>query len=114
MNSTVSMPIKYTSPMLYSPTVISLTPRYESRFLEVNLPLVLYDYKYPRFGLSIRVDGLTIGTDNLMCFTSANDFTGADVYVSYRVMIRNDGKNRYRNRGACYNNWRTKILSVRN
>jgi hypothetical protein len=113
VNSTVAIPLKYTSPMLNNPVIISLTPRYESRFLEVNLPFVLYDYKYPRFGLSIRVDGLTIGTDNMMCFTSAKDITGADIYISYRVMIRNDGKNAYRNRGACYNNWRSQILAMR-
>jgi hypothetical protein len=109
VNTTALIPVKYTSTMIEHPFVLAVTPRYESRFLEVNLPLVLYDYKYPRIGLSIRVDGFTIGTDNLKCLTSVDDFTGADIYVSYRIMIRNDGKNPYSRRGACYNNWRTAL-----
>jgi hypothetical protein len=113
VNSTVFIPVVYVSPMIERPSVLALTPRYESRFLEINLPLVLYDYKYPRFGLSVRIDGFTIGSDNLMCFTSSKDFTGADIYVSYRIMLRNDGKNPYTSRGACYNNWRTAINKTR-
>jgi hypothetical protein len=109
VNGTAVIPVKYASPMIEAPVVIAVTPRYESRFLEVQLPLVLYDFNNPRIGLSLRFDGLTIGTDNFLCFTSTKDFTGADVYISYRIMLRNDGKNPYSNRGACYNNWRTQI-----
>jgi hypothetical protein len=112
INSTVVIPTVVTSPMIEKPMVIAVTPRFESRFLEINLPLVLYDFKYPRVGLSIRVDGFTIGTDNLKCFTGTSDFTGADIYVSYRVMLRNDGKNPYSSRGACYNNWRYDIRRI--
>jgi hypothetical protein len=112
INSSAFIPAIYASPMLERPFVLAVTPRYESRFLEVNLPLVLYDFKNPRFGLSIRIDGFTIGTDNLRCFTSGKDFTGADIYVSYRVMLRNDGKNPYTNRGACYNTWRLSIAKT--
>lgn len=106
VNGMAAIPVKYISPMLERPFVLAVTPRYESRYFEVNLPLVLYDYNNPRFGLSVRIDGFTIGTDNLLCFTSAKDFTGCDVYVSYRILIRNDGKNRYISKGACFNNWR--------
>jgi len=109
VNSTAVIPAVYASPMLERPFVLAVTPRYESRFLEINLPLVLYDFNKPRFGLSVRIDGFTIGTDNLWSFTSGKDFTGTDVYISYRIMIRNDGKNPYTNRGACFNNWRTNI-----
>lgn len=109
VNGTAVLPVKYASPMIEVPFVLAVTPRYESRFLEVQLPLILYDFNNPRIGLSLRFDGLTIGTDNLMCFSSSKDFTGADVYISYRIMLRNDGKNPYTSRGACYNNWRTKI-----
>jgi len=112
VNSSAFIPVMYASPMLERPFVIAVTPRYESRFVEVNLPLVLYDFKYPRFGLSVRIDGFTIGTDNLRCFTTGRDFTGADVYVSYRIMIRNDARNPYAKRGACYNNWRTSISKM--
>jgi hypothetical protein len=106
VNTTLILPAKYTSPMVERPMVLAVTPRFESRFLEVNVPFVLYDFKYPRVGLSIRVEGLTVGTDNLGGFLSAGDFTGADVYISYKVNLANDRKNPYASRGACYNNWR--------
>lgn len=113
INSTVFVPVLYTSPMIEQPFVMSVTPRYENRFFEVNLPVVLYDWKYPRFGISVRIDGFTIGSDNVKCFTKATDFTGADIYVSYRILIRTDSKNPYRSKGACYNTWRTKIIGMR-
>jgi hypothetical protein len=109
VNSMVIIPAVYASPMVERPFVVAVTPRYENRFLEINLPLVLYDFTNPRFGLSIRVDGFTIGTDNLKSFTSSKDFTGTDIYVSYRIMLRNDGKNPYTSKGACYNNWRSDV-----
>jgi hypothetical protein len=105
INGSAVIPAKYASPMLERPFVLAVTPRFESRFFEVNIPLVLYDFNDPRFGISVRIDGFTIGSDNLLCFTSAKDITGCDVYVSYRVLLRNDGKNRYISKGACFNNW---------
>ena len=113
INSTMIIPAKYASPMIERPFVLAVTPRFESRFLEVNLPVVLYDFKYPRIGLSIRLDGLTIGTDNLGSFSSAKDFTGSDIYISYKINLRNDVKNPYSNRGACYNTWRRDIQKIR-
>ncbi|HNQ82489.1 MAG TPA: DUF5723 family protein [Bacteroidales bacterium] len=106
VNAVAVIPAKYAEPMIERPMVIAVTPRYESRFIEVQLPLVLYDFKYPRFGLSLRIDGLTVGSDNLLCFTSVKEFTGCDVYVSYRIMLRNDRKNPYTSKGACFNNWK--------
>ncbi|MDX9907383.1 MAG: DUF5723 family protein, partial [Bacteroidales bacterium] len=106
VNAIAVIPAKYAEPMVERPMVIAVTPRYESRFVEIQLPLVLYDFKYPRFGLSLRIDGLTVGSDNLLCFTSVKEFTGCDVYVSYRIILRNDRKNPYTSKGACFNNWK--------
>jgi hypothetical protein len=109
LNSTLIIPTVYTSPMIERPVVLSLTPRFESRFLEINVPVVLYDFKYPRIGLSIRLEGLTVGTDNLGSFFSARDFTGSDIYISYKINLKNDGKNPFTSKGACFNNWRMEL-----
>jgi hypothetical protein len=106
LNSTFIFPLVYKSPMIERPVVLSLSPRFESRFLEINVPLVLYDFKYPRIGLSIRVEGLTIGTDNLGCFLSSGDFTGGDIYISYKINLCQEDKNSLTSKGACYNHWR--------
>jgi hypothetical protein len=105
INSTMIFPIVYASPMIERPVVLSVTPRFECRFIEFNLPLVLYDFKYPRVGLSARVEGLTVGTDNLGCFFSSGDFTGADVYISYKINICQENKNPCTSQGACFNRW---------
>ena len=109
LNSTLIIPTVYTSPMIERPVVLSLTPRFESRFLEINVPVVLYDFKYPRIGLSVRLEGFTVGTDHLGSFFSTRDFTGADIYVSYKINLRNDGKNPFTSKGACFNNWRLEL-----
>lgn len=105
MNSTLILPLVYASPMVERPVVLSLTPRFECRFIEFNLPFVLYDFKYPRMGLSFRLEGLTVGTDNLGCFFSSKDFTGADVYISYKINICHENKNPLISQGACFNRW---------
>jgi hypothetical protein len=106
INGTFILPAKYASPMIERPFTMAVSPRFESRYLEVNIPFVLYDFKYPRIGLSVRLAGLTIGSDNLGGFMSTSDFTGADFYISYKINLGNDGKNPYTSRGACFNNWR--------
>lgn len=105
LNSTVILPAKYSSPMIERPFVLAVSPRFESRFLEINVPLILYDYKYPHVGLSVRIEGLTVGSDNLGGFFNISDFTGADVYVSYKVSMGTEGINPYSSKGACFNNW---------
>jgi hypothetical protein len=106
INSTLVIPAIYKSPMIERPVVLAVTPRFESRFLEVNIPVVIYDLKYPRVGLSVRLEGLTVGTDNLGGFFSARDFTGADFYISYKVNLSNEEKNPFSSKGACFNNWK--------
>jgi len=113
LNSVIIIPAKYTSPMIERPFIVALTPRFESKFLEINVPLVLYDFRYPRIGLSIRLDGLTIGTDHFGSLLNKRDFTGADIYVSYKINLRSDGKNPFSSRGACYNNWRRDLQKIR-
>lgn len=109
LNSTLIIPAIYKSPMIERPVVLTFTPRFESRFLEINIPMVLYDFKYPRIGLSVRLEGLTVGTDNLGGFFSIGTFTGADIYVSYKINLRNYGKNPFNSKDACYNNWRPEL-----
>ena len=112
LNALVVLPAKFYSPMIEMPVVISLTPRFESKNLEIHIPLVLYDLQYPRFGFVVRLAGLTIGSDNLASVFGYKDFTGSDFYISYKVNIGNDGKNPFTSKGACFNNWRKELNKV--
>jgi len=67
------------------PTILAISPRFERRWFECNLPLSLYDYRHPRVGLAFRVMNFSIGTDKLGSFFNFNDLTGADLYFSLRL-----------------------------
>ena len=64
---------------------LSFTPRYETRAFEANLPIVLYDWRTPRIGLSLRLYSFTIGTDKLGTMLGLGDVYGMDIYFSVRM-----------------------------
>ena len=72
---------------LSRPTQLAITPRYESRWLEVSVPISLYDWYLPRIGLAVRVFGFTVGTDKLGGFFHMSNFTGLDFYFSLRFFL---------------------------
>ena len=98
--------------MIEMPVILAITPRFESKYFEFQIPVVLYDLKYPRFGLAIRVEGLSVGCDNLPALFGYKDFTGGDLYIAYKVNLGNNGKNPFTSKGACFNNWRKELQKV--
>ena len=84
LNASLVQPIMNSKSYIYRPAQLSVTPRYETQYLEFSMPLSLYDYRYPRIGLAARFWFLTIGTDKLLGFFNLTDFTGMDVYVSLK------------------------------
>lgn len=85
LNATVIQPLNLGKEYIYRPAQISVSPRYETRMLEFNMPVSLYDYRYPRVGLSARFWFFTIGTDKLLGFFNITDFTGMDLYVAVKL-----------------------------
>ena len=84
VNVTTVLPVKTGKAYVYHPAQLAITPRYETRNIEINMPVSLYDMRRPRIGLSTRFRFLTIGTDNLLGFTNISDFTGFDLYISLK------------------------------
>ncbi len=84
VNLTTVLPVKTGKAYIYRPAQLAITPRYESRTIEINMPVSLYDMRRPRVGLSTRFWFFTIGTDNLLGFFNVTDFTGFDLYVSLK------------------------------
>lgn len=70
------------------PSVLSLTPRFERKNMEISLPLSLYQWKYPRVGLALRLYYFTIGSDYFTSLMGWHDFNGMDLYFSIKVNIR--------------------------
>jgi hypothetical protein len=81
------VPMKVFGSQMRRPYLLAVVPRYETRHIEINLPVSLYDLQYPHIGLSIRIHDFTIGSDRLGGFFTNRDFTGADVYFSYKVNL---------------------------
>lgn len=85
LNGTWIHPLVLNNQTIRRPAQLALVPRYERKNFEVAVPLSLYDYLYPRIGLSCRIYFLTIGTEKLGAFTGLTDFSGMDFYLSLKV-----------------------------
>lgn len=84
LNASAVHPIMNSKSYVYRPAQLSVTPRYETQYLEFSMPLSLYNYRYPRVGLAARFWFLTIGTEKILGFFNLTDFTGMDLYVSLK------------------------------
>jgi len=75
---------------------IAITPRFESRRMEIALPISYYELFKPRVGLSFRFSIFTIGTDMISPLLGLTDSYGADIYFSlaWRHFKSCDGMNK--------------------
>jgi len=68
---------------------IAFNARYETRLMEVAMPLVIeeYDLRRPALGLMLRFGGIVVGTDRLGPLVSKRDMHAADFYFRVRWLI---------------------------
>lgn len=84
-NATVVQRVNPPMPHIDLPNIVSLTPRYETSFFEVALPISLYDYYLARIGIAMRYRFLVLGTDKLGPYVTNNDVTGLDFYFGLKI-----------------------------
>lgn len=67
----------------------SITPRFETRYFELALPVVMHEYdpRRPSVGLALRMGGLVIGSDHLLPIAMRWDTYTADLYFRLRIML---------------------------
>lgn len=87
LNGTLLYPLRLSEAGIARPAQIAITPRFETNYFEVNLPVSLYDFSQPRIGISARFWIFTVGTDKLGAFFNFNDFTGLDFYFAIKWSI---------------------------
>lgn len=87
INATLIHPLVLNKYSLIRPAQLSLTPRFESDFFELAVPISLYEYQYPRIGVSARFSNLVIGTDKLGSFFGFSHFTGMDLYFMVKFPL---------------------------
>ena len=95
-------PIRFNQNALRRPAQLAFVPRFEARFLEISIPISLYEYQYPRVGIAARFYFLTIGTERLGTYLGMADMNGLDIYASIKISI-NKGSCRSLFGGACSN-----------
>ncbi len=70
------------------PSSLSVTPRWEGKWFEIAMPLVLFDnYNAFAFGIAGRMGPLFLGTDNLGSFLNLNRPRSTDVYFGLSIPI---------------------------
>ena len=65
--------------------LLAVTPRYESRWLDVSVPVAFLNYRQVRVGLAARLAFLTIGTDHLLSFLGQKKLSGSDLYIALKM-----------------------------
>ena len=73
------------SKTLKRPNIFAVTPRFESRWVEIAMPLTLLNDQQFRYGLALRLGFLTIGSEDLSSLFVSEDFNGTDLYASLKI-----------------------------
>ncbi len=79
--------IKNDNVSLVAANLISITPRYEWDWLEVAVPLSMYQYSAFRAGLAFRLGSLIIGSDKFGSLLGLSDLGGMDVYLGLKFSL---------------------------
>jgi len=96
-------PVRFNGHALRRSAQVAIIPRYETKMIEVSVPISLYEYRYPRVGLSFRYSFFTIGTERLGTYLGLGDLNGMDLYFSFKVSV-GKGTYKFKSHTDCYNN----------
>jgi hypothetical protein len=95
INGTLVLPLQFSNSGLRRPSLLAVTPRYETALFDISMPVSLFDWTDPRIGLSARFMWFFVGTEKLSGFFHYQDFTGLDFYFGAKISLL---------KGHCRNN----------
>ena len=82
---------------------IAITPRYETRWIEVGAPISLVEDKWFGVGLYARFGFITIGSDHINTWIFPQSrLSGSDVYFSLRFNLWNEKQKSKRGKSKDY------------
>tara|TARA_R110000744_G_scaffold74569_1_gene148868 strand:+ start:722 stop:2812 length:2091 start_codon:yes stop_codon:yes gene_type:complete len=67
--------------------VISLTPRFESKWFSFYLPVSSYQYSGMQIGAGLRAGPLYIGSGSLISTLTRSEIKGADIYAGLKIPV---------------------------
>lgn len=87
VNSTINyaFQLKNNANKIHEVTVLSITPRWDWKWLGFYLPVSYNKYSKFRLGLSMRIGPLVVGTADIFPFISKRDIYGVDVHFLLKV-----------------------------
>ena len=77
-------PVRFNRNTLRRPAQVAIVPRYETKNIEVSIPISLYEYSQLQLGLAARFWFFSIGTEKLGTYLGLGNITGLDFYASIR------------------------------
>lgn len=97
LNSTLIYGISTGNNSLKRPTVLSITPRYESARWEFALPLSVVEWHItqPRLGFAFRFGNFFLGSEDILSLIGVKDFSGFDFYCGIRLNLTNNFRMNY-------------------
>lgn len=69
------------------PSSMAVVPRWETKRLEVAMPVSMAAMQRPTWGLMLRLNSIVIGSDNLWPLLFRGDLYGSDVYVHIKYSL---------------------------
>ncbi len=92
VNSFLSHRITTTENAIRSENNLAISPRYESPWFTIALPIVVNNYESVHVGFAAKFGFLTIGSDNVMSVFGSQNFNGSSIYAAIKVNPFNYGK----------------------
>ncbi len=88
LNGTLIYGFKFGDASVKRPTILAITPRWESARYDVSFPITFYEWEpVPKIGFAVRYGGLYVGCDNLNPLLKFSDFTGTVIYFGLRLNL---------------------------
>ncbi|MCD4681645.1 MAG: DUF5723 family protein [Bacteroidales bacterium] len=97
LNGTLIYGIALGKNVLKRPTILAITPRYESARWEVAIPISLVEWHIaqPRLGFAFRFGNFFLGTEDITSVIGIKDFSGFDFYFGLRLNLTNNFRMNY-------------------
>ncbi len=103
LNAAINQRLKLGKIRVERDNLLALSARFENRWFEAGVPLVLTNYQKLRMGAWLRLGFLTIGSDNLgSLFINQNQYSGSDLYFAIRLMPGLKKNRHTKKADACY------------
>jgi len=98
VNATAIHRIVLPGPGIDRANQLSITPRFELKWLGFSMPLSIYQFKRPRLGAALRIGPLWIGSDKIGSWFFPGNFSGTDFFISLRILPISKSKKKKRKR----------------